>query len=791
MRDARFRAQNLAGPLRRRPSVRERVRPKVTSLARLCDRYVDSRFAPPSRRRCRRCPSSPPTCTGRGTGRWSSCSSGSGRGGAPSRRTRRTWCAPPSSERLQAARRRPGHRRASSPAPRGASTPRSPARPGSAPATDSPLRTVAYFSPEFGLTEALPQYSGGLGVLAGDHLKASSDLGVPLVGVGLLYAEGYFRQQLDADGWQEERTPEHRPRVARARRPPACRSPSTSPATPSRSHGCGRPTSGGSRCTCSTPTVDGNSPEASPSPTGSTAATTSTGSARRSSSASAACGRCGRSASNPQVFHTNEGHAGFLGLERIREHVASRPVVRRGGRGGARRRRVHHPHAGPGRHRPFPRRLMEKYFASLRRRVRRRRSTSCSRSAARPDEPDGRPSVQHGGDGPAPGRPRRTASPSCTARSAARCSTGCGRTSRRRGADRLDHQRRPRPHAGSSTRVDELLSRARRRRLGDGADATRWSARPRPRPGRGVGHAGAPGARGLVRVRAQPARRRRARPGRAHDRLRPPVRHVQAGDAAAVAARAAARAAARRRPAGAVRVRRQGPPRRQAGQGADPARSSSSPASPTCGHRFVFLPDYDMAIARDDVPRLRRVAEQAAPPARGVRHERDEGRAQRRAQLLDPRRLVGRVATTAGNGWAIESAEDDPDLERRDQREAASLFALLEQRDRAAVLRPQPPTACRAGGCEMVLQAWATLGPKVTAARMVRDYTTELYEPAARQSRSMNGKSDGGRRRAGSVARQRPRGVVVGAHHLARRRHQPGRHRGDAVGGRHRRARRR
>src|SRR6478752_3239662 len=68
------------------------------------------------------------------------------------------------------------------------------------------LRTVAYFSPEFGIAEALPQYSGGLGVLAGDHLKASSDLGVPLVGVGLLYAEGYFHQELDAEGWQREHT---------------------------------------------------------------------------------------------------------------------------------------------------------------------------------------------------------------------------------------------------------------------------------------------------------------------------------------------------------------------------------------------------------------------------------------------------------------------------------------------------------------------------------------------------------------------------------------------------------
>ncbi|MDQ3896122.1 MAG: alpha-glucan family phosphorylase, partial [Actinomycetota bacterium] len=70
---------------------------------------------------------------------------------------------------------------------------------------NTPLRSVAYFSPEFGIAEALPQYSGGLGVLAGDHLKAASGLGVPLVGLGLFYHQGYFRQELNPDGWQKER----------------------------------------------------------------------------------------------------------------------------------------------------------------------------------------------------------------------------------------------------------------------------------------------------------------------------------------------------------------------------------------------------------------------------------------------------------------------------------------------------------------------------------------------------------------------------------------------------------
>jgi starch phosphorylase len=64
---------------------------------------------------------------------------------------------------------------------------------------------IAYFSAEYGLTECLPIYSGGLGILSGDHLKSASDLGVPLVAVGILYQEGYFRQYLNADGWQQER----------------------------------------------------------------------------------------------------------------------------------------------------------------------------------------------------------------------------------------------------------------------------------------------------------------------------------------------------------------------------------------------------------------------------------------------------------------------------------------------------------------------------------------------------------------------------------------------------------
>jgi starch phosphorylase len=76
---------------------------------------------------------------------------------------------------------------------------------------DSPLKSVAYFCMEFGLSEALPIYSGGLGILAGDHLKTASDLGVPVIGIGILYQQGYFRQIIGADGWQIEALPYNDP----------------------------------------------------------------------------------------------------------------------------------------------------------------------------------------------------------------------------------------------------------------------------------------------------------------------------------------------------------------------------------------------------------------------------------------------------------------------------------------------------------------------------------------------------------------------------------------------------
>ena len=118
---------------------------------------------------------------------------------------------------------------------------------------------VAYFSLEFGIDDSLRIYSGGLGVLAGDHLKSASELGLPLVAVGLFYRHGYFRQGLDSSGWQLERYPDRDPfrlpvRLERDDGRRAARS-SASPSPGSRpSRGSGAPTSAACRSTCSTPT---------------------------------------------------------------------------------------------------------------------------------------------------------------------------------------------------------------------------------------------------------------------------------------------------------------------------------------------------------------------------------------------------------------------------------------------------------------------------------------------------------------------------------------------------------
>jgi glycogen phosphorylase len=193
--------------------------------------------------------------------------------------------------------------------------------------------SIGYFSPEFGIAAVLPQYSGGLGILAGDHLKAASDLGVPIIGVGLLYRSGYFAQSLSRDGWQLERYPSLDPQGLPIR---VLREKSDDPGSPP------------VRITLTLPgeralhaqvwvvdvgrvpllLLDSDIEDNDAIARQTTDRLYGGGKEHRLEqelllgmggirAIRAYCASTG--APEPEVFHTNEGHAGFLGIERIRE----------------------------------------------------------------------------------------------------------------------------------------------------------------------------------------------------------------------------------------------------------------------------------------------------------------------------------------------------------------------------------------------------------------------------------------------------------------------------------------
>ncbi|MBF6472221.1 MULTISPECIES: alpha-glucan family phosphorylase [Nocardia] len=194
------------------------------------------------------------------------------------------------------------------------------------------VRGIAYFSMEFGVTEVLPNYSGGLGILAGDHLKAASDLGIPLIGVGLLYRSGYFRQSLTADGWQAEHYPALDPQGLPLRALTSAGSPVLiHVAMPDRRVLRARvwiAQVGRVPLLLLDSDIAENDPELR-------AVTdrlyggdqehrirqeilAGIGGVRAVRAYTASAGL-----PDPDVFHMNEGHAGFLGVERIREFVAA------------------------------------------------------------------------------------------------------------------------------------------------------------------------------------------------------------------------------------------------------------------------------------------------------------------------------------------------------------------------------------------------------------------------------------------------------------------------------------
>ncbi len=236
------------------------------------------------------------------------------------------------------------------------------------PEIERPL--VAYFSAEFGIGDAVPIFSGGLGVLAGDHLKSASDLGVPIIGIGLAYQGGYFRQYLNAEGWQQETYPMndfHTMPMSRVKKADGGQLDISLPYPGRTLHAYVWEIRVGRRHLY---LLDSNHPSNSEEDRKVTAQLYGGDQETRIQQeillgmggvrALAALGL------RPPVLHTNEGHAAFLVLERIRELMAEHQVPFHVAREAARAGVVFTTHTPvPAGIDVFPQQLMRRYFTSF------------------------------------------------------------------------------------------------------------------------------------------------------------------------------------------------------------------------------------------------------------------------------------------------------------------------------------------------------------------------------------------------------------------------------------------
>lgn len=584
----------------------------------------------------------------------------------------------------------------------------------------SPLDLVAYFSPEFGISETVPQYSGGLGILAGDHLKASSDLGIPLVAIGLLYAEGYFRQSLDADGWQQERYPlldtagmalvntGHQVQIDLA----------------------------GETVTVSVWRADVgriamyllDAPGVTDRLYG--------GDVEHRLRQEMVLGIGGVRALRalglaPQVFHTNEGHAGFLAFERIRELVASGlsfvEAVEASRAGGVFTTHTPVP-AGIDR---FPRELIQKYFGSYVAQL----GVSFDQLMAigqRADEPDEtrfnmavmglRLSARANGVAALHGAVSRE------------MFNGLWPTVPVSEVPIGSITNGVHAHSWISPEMDEVLRRGVHG-VWDGADENSWAQ------AYSIDHSAVWAARSAGRSRLVDYVRDRMGDGI----LDPDVLTIGFARRFATYKRATLLLS---RPERLKRLLLD-PHRPMQFVFAGKAHPADQPGKEMIQnierfareedvrHRFVFLPDYDIAVARlmyhgCDVWLNNPRRPQEACGTSGMK-----------AALNGVLNCSIRDGwwdewSDGENGWDIVSADDDPDSGRRDQREAMSLFGLLEQEIAPLFYSDIGRHDAPKGWVDKMLHNWATLGPKVTASRMVRDYVTHLYEPAAAGSAAVN-----------------------------------------------------
>jgi glycogen phosphorylase len=618
---------------------------------------------------------------------------------------------------------------------------------------------VAYFSPEYGITAALPQYSGGLGILAGDHLKASSDLGVPLIGVGLLYRHGYFTQSLSAEGWQTERYP--------------ASDPNGLPLTLLREGASGAPVrvtvalAGGAAMAAQVwiaqigriplLLLDSYVEENDPALQEVTDRLYGGGSEHRLrqelllgiGGVRAVRAFCAiTSHPEPQVFHTNEGHAGFLGLERIREYMAqglsfdeALEVCRAG--------TVFTTHtpvpAGIDR---FSRELVEHQFSS----------------ASGPALPSDR--VLALGAETFPGGDPDVFNMAVM---------GMRLAQRVNGVSALHGQVSRQMFTGLWPGFD--TAEVPIGSVTNGVHGPTWVA-PEIL---GLGHAGGQAPElaedGPVweQAAADPAaifRVRRLLRARLVEQTRRRLRAswLQRGASEAeltwiedvLDENVLTVGFARRVPSYKRLTMMLHDPERLTALLLDPERpvqiviaGKAHPADdggklmiqqmvrfaddPRVRHRIVFLPDYDMALGRTlvqgcDVWLNNPLRPLEACGTSGMKAALNGGL---NLSILDG---WWDEWFDGGNGWAIPSADrvDDPD--RRDELEASALYDLLGQ-SVAPLFYDRGPDGLPRRWLEMVAHTLRTLGPRAQATRMVREYVTGLYLPAARSSRTLE---DGG-----------------------------------------------
>ena len=605
--------------------------------------------------------------------------------------------------------------------------------------SDSPLNLVAYFSPEFGIAEALPQYSGGLGVLAGDHLKSCSDLGVPLVGVGLLYRHGYFRQSLNVDGWQEERYPLLDPHVMALTACDGVRV-TVDLAGTSLIAQVWRADVGRVPLYFLDADIDENTDDMR-----SVTDRLYGGDSEHRLRQEILLGMGGVKALqavgvDAQVFHTNEGHAGFLGLERIRQLVTNQglsyPEAIEAVRAGC----IFTTHtpvpAGIDR---FGRELMEKYFGGW-----------CN------DVGIGFDDLMNLGHRPGENTEDRFNMAVMGLRLAGRSNAVAklhGEVSREMFGDLWpDFPADEVPiasvtngvhaHTWTSPEIDDCLRRYVRPEWHE-ADAEAW-ARIHEAPDDELWRAREQGRERLVTFVRRRLRESALARGAslssvawADEALDPRVLTIGFARRFATYKRANLLLSQPERlrslllsPGRPVQFVFAGKAHPADEAGKEMIRQIVAAAAELdLRHRFVFIDDYDIAVARAlyhgaDVWLNNPRRPQEACGTSGMKAALNGGL---NLSILDG---WWDEMFDGENGWAISSAELVDDTARRDELEASSLLDLLEHQVVPLFYeRPEGPVPRQWVG--KVKRSLATLGPQVSAARMVRDYVEELYEPTA------------------------------------------------------------